>query len=300
MASITVVVNSSLIPSHPSNALIKRTLESLEHLGIGLQTPILVVQDALPPGPKSERHQVAYRQYLDSLRDFDATWPSLRVLELSQWGHINGALREAMKQVATEFVLVIQHDLEFLRDLDIHSLAKAMSRHPEIKHVRFNKKPRTVIDWDAEYEYRNKTRSRRDFIEEVVVSDGSQAHHLVRTLAWSDNNYLCRKSYLTDTVFALTGKMRVPPEHVLNPLGSPSNHRILGTYIYGRIDEPPYISHLDGRNAVTDERSSEVEEIVPWHHGISKHLGDARLRLEAQMRMLVLRLRHREASVSGD
>lgn len=294
------MVNSSLIPSHPSNALIKRTLESLEHLGLGPQTPILVVQDALPPGPKSDRHQLAYRRYLDSLKDFKETWRSLRVLELAQWGHINGALREAMKWVNTEFVLVIQHDLEFVRDVDLLSLVRAMNLHPQIGHVRFNKKPRTIIDWDAEYEYRNKIRSRRDFIQEVEISDGNVVHHLVRTLAWSDNNYLCRKSYLTEIVFALTGKMKVPPEHVLNPLGTPSNHRILGTYIYGQIDEPPFISHLDGRNAVTDEWSSEVEEIVPWHHWLSKHLVDARLRLEAQMRMLALRLRHRKEAVSGD
>lgn len=299
-SSLTIVVTSSYIPSHPSKIIISKTLDSLLKLGLGNEVPLVIVQDALPITQRNDQRARDYQAYLESLEEFKDRWPNLEIVALPKWGHINGGLQHAMSWVKTEYVLVVQHDLEFVRAIDVLSLLAALENHPEVKHIRFNKKLETAVDWDAEYEYRNRIQSRRDFLKAVSITDRENIHRLVRTLAWSDNNYLCRKSYLTETVFALTGKMRIAPEHALNPLGSPNHHRILGTYIYGGIDEPPIISHLDGRNTPPIDPTRQLADTAPWHHSLTKHLADARLRAEARIRMWGLRLKHRKVEPSDD
>ncbi len=114
---------------------------------------------------------------------------------------------------------------------------------------------------------------------------------MVRTLAWSDNNYLCSVRYLKCTVLALTGWHRMPPEHVLNPLGREFNHDILGTYIYGKVDEKPTILHLDGRNGGLDSPSKVAVSHDPWWHHGTKHLHDKWVRIEARIRLASIRLK---------
>lgn len=288
--TVTVVVNSSYIPSHPSTLLIEETLHSLSLLGLGDETPLLIVQDALREEISTESQRRAYKDYLTKLNDLTAQFKSIRVLQLQNWAHINGALRKAMEVVTTDFVLVIQHDLKFTRPVDLAKILENMATQNQVRHLRFNKNHKTVVDWDAEYEYRKKTKSRREFIEEVLVGESPEAFPAVQTLAWSDNNYLCQREYLTTTVFRLTGKHRVPPEHLLNPLGKPKNHRILGTFIYGHIDDPPAIAHLDGRHTQLAEGSSVETEIEPKGHWLLKHLGDAWMRFEGKARMAMLKL----------
>lgn len=254
-------------------------------LGISSETPVFLVQDFLRPGASSERQQRSYQKYLSGLGILQEQWPNLTVIPLRKWGHISGGLREVIGRVTTEFVLVAQHDFEFVRPVDLPLLLRVMAEHHELQHVRFNKNARTVVDWDAEYEYRNKQKSRRDFISEFVFDHGGMECRMVRTLAWSDNNYVCSTGYLRNVVLPLVGKNRIPPEHVLNPLGRPKNHAVLGTFIYGALDSPPVIRHLDGRRIVDGERVLESARDALSGHPLYKKLHDAWLRVSGVVRM---------------
>jgi hypothetical protein len=288
---VTVVVNSSYIPSHPSTEMIRKALSSLRHLQLPNGTPIVIVQDALRKQIASTDDHLRYQRYLDAMSDYASDRDDLKVLQLKRWGHINRALQRVMRRISTRWVLVVQHDFEFVEDVDLGSVLSMMNHNPDVKHLRFNKNPRTVVDWDAELEYRHMVRSRREFVKESVRFGASDKPvPVVRTLAWSDNNYLCSRDYLVNTVFRLTGSLRVPPEHVLNPLGTPKNHGILGTFIYGRLDDPPVIEHLDGRTSLGSDLPAVFPARDAFGHSLGKHILDAWIRLSGRTRMWLLRI----------
>lgn len=293
---VTVVVNSSFIPSHPSLHLIERALASLKRLKIPAGCEILIVQDAMRKRISSRDDESRYGLYLEAISDYASKRDGMRVIQLERWGHINGALQRVVKEVTSRYVLVIQHDFEFIESVDLGSVISMMDKNPDVKHLRFNKNPQTVVDWDAELEYRTMRRSRRHFIEETLRYGASENPvPVVRTLAWSDNNYICTKDYLENIVFRLTGRLRVPPEHVLNPLGTPQNHRILGTFIYGKLDAPPVIKHLDGRTTLGSV-SRAIPDRQAFGHSLGKHVQDAWMRFSGRIRMWLLRTLSRRLS----
>lgn len=269
--------------------MLEAALASLSLLGIPSSTPIFLVQDFLRPGVSSESQRAAYQKYLEGLADLQERWPLLSVVPLGRWGHISGGLREVIGRITTEFVLVAQHDFEFVRAVDLPLLLEVMRANSELRHVRFNKNALTVVDWDAEYEYRNKIKSRRDFIHEFVYGHAGAEMRFVRTLAWSDNNYVCSTDYLRTVVLPLVGQNRVPPEHVLNPLGRVQNHSVLGTFIFDRVDAPPVIRHLDGRRFHNSELVVESARDSLGSHPLYKKLHDLWLRTSGRLRMSLYR-----------
>lgn len=265
-------------------------MTSLRHLQLPNGTPIVIVQDALRKQIASTDDHLRYQRYLDAMSDYASDHEDVKVLQLKRWGHINGALQRVMRGITTRWVLVVQHDFEFVEDVDLSPVLSMMNHNPDVKHLRFNKNPQTVVDWDAALEYRHRVRSRREFVKESVRFGATDNPvPVVRTLAWSDNNYLCSRDYLVNTVFRLTGALRVPPEHVLNPLGTPENHEILGTFIYGRLDGPPVIKHLDGRRSLGSDFPAVFPARDAFGPSLGKYILDAWIRLSGRIRMRLLR-----------
>ena len=288
--SLTVIVNSSYIPSHPSSIIIRTAFASLDFLNLPEGTEVILMQDAMRKGLFSSAHHRRYEQYLREMEQFAGNQENFRLIQLRVWGHINRALRKAASLVKTEYVLVIQHDFEFMRGIDIREIISMMRANPDVKHLRFNKNSVTVVDWDAEAEFRNEIKNRRGFVEGSIRPGlNGERVPVVRTLAWSDNNYVTTVGYLKNTVFRITGRWRVPPEHVLNPLGTESNHAILGTFIYGMIDDPPAIRHLDGRQTMETRESPAGHIREPFAHNVSKHIVDFWIRKVGRIRMFFLR-----------
>ena len=93
---------------------------------------------------------------------------------------------------------------------------------------------------------------------------------LVRTLAWSDNNFLCPRWYLEKVILGPIGNLRMAPEWAMNGLNRPENHSILGTFIAGTIGDPPVISHTDGRNS---SAGAEYQTLVERSYGTRRWVG---------------------------
>jgi len=238
---LTIIVVASPIPSHPSCEIIEETISSLSFLGNPNQIPIILAHDA--PHPRSaSSDRASYAEYLTRLEAKYGSDESISISVGKTWGHLIGNITEALRHVHTRYVLIVQHDLPFVRSVDLDSVLDVMNSYEQVKHVRFNKRSNIAVGYDG------LTPVDAAFFEEerFLAANSTKSLSLVRTSAWSDNNHVCRKDYYGQVVQPIVGGMRLPPESI-NFLNSPLTHGYFGTYIYGPISGEAVIRHLDGR-----------------------------------------------------
>ena len=155
-----------------------------------------------------------------------------------------------MALTGAEYLLVVQHDLPFMRKVDLASILDFMRHDRGIRHVRFNLRKNLPEGQDAMTTRRGvKILEDRTHFFGQYESDSKYSVPLVKTLAWSDNNFLCPRWYLKEIILAPIGRLKMAPEWAMNGLNSPATHEILGTFVAGRLGDPPVISHTDGRNS---------------------------------------------------
>jgi hypothetical protein len=268
---LTVLVPASPIPSHPSTAVVARALDSfLLNLPDGSFRTVICHD---PPSPSATAATVrAFSRYLRRLERV-ATADRYRRLGVEvtvapHWGHLAGSLRHVIALVRTEFVLVFQHDFFLTEPLPVLELVAMMRRHPEVKHLRLNRKTNLPRFWDG------RTEERRDFFAERTFAGVT----VCRTLAWSDNPHLARTDYYTDLVLPLVGERPTFPEDVCDPLNTAASHAQFGTFIYGGVGRPATVGHLDGATYVPPSRSQRVVTAIR-----------ARLRIRSRVRALLRR-----------
>lgn len=158
--SLTVVVTTSYVMSHPSTALLQTVLDSFSLVPGLAECRTIVVCDGFKVtaasrdkgkgkgrgrrgannqsklGYVSEAGAARYRQYIRQVKRFASTRPgAIEVLVLPRHHGFAYAVKAALQRVATEFVMVVQHDYIFLRGFDLPAVLYAMQRYPELKYI---------------------------------------------------------------------------------------------------------------------------------------------------------------------
>ena len=245
--NLSIIISASPSPTHPSTHLILETLESLKFLKLPKGVKIILAHD----GIKHHSSELLdnYNQYLKQLANSLCDQEVVKLLANKKWTHLNGVLHEAIYQTFTKYVLVLQHDLPFIRHVDLAKLIEFMETNSEIKHVRFSKSQEPYL-WDVDPRYRKKY-----FLEHHFAKDGLELV-LTKTLGWTDNNYLCTKEYFEKVVFPITRHEKIFPESAMNLASSRFTKNLFGNWRYGGIDDGPYIEHTNGRG---ESDSSNIE-----------------------------------------
>jgi hypothetical protein len=123
----TVIVTSNLIPTHPSIFMINQTIQSILKYIHGLEKDydLVITVDGIKRSLRSPQNRLRLKQYLRNLRSHYANatvlYPAIRSMGLSR------NVLNALQQVHTEYVYLLQHDMPFLRDIN-HSLLMETSR----------------------------------------------------------------------------------------------------------------------------------------------------------------------------
>lgn len=260
MPSISVVITASPIPSHPSSNRIDSVIDSLKLLKNVDFDLVILAHDA--PNPKAPSESIGrYREYLSRLSVKYAEGP-YRLFVSPHWGHLSQTLLRAIAEVESEYVLVLQHDLPFVREVDLRDAVGVLNQNKEVKHLRFNKRPNLPAGWDgSDYKFRETPKDRQHFFSEVVLSSGAKIITLTRTLAWADQNFLCERRYIEDVIRPLVGRSKTFPERVINPNSNEKTHELLGTYIWGGFGYPASIEHSDGQERVKSKRVFEAQRL---------------------------------------
>lgn len=222
----SVIITASFISSHPSIEFIKATLDSLEHANLNKNTPVILAHDYSSDGK--------FIEYLKNLKRYIANKKNIKLVVRKSPGHLTGNIRNAFKYVKTEYVLIIQHDFPFIRSFDIEKIIDDMKENPELKHIKFNKRANIKIHSNAINDL---------FGKEVKSSN----YTYTRTPSWSDNNHICRSDYYRNIILKECNNGKPMESYLMNKSKTRKIHDKYGTYIFGPINQRPYIKHLDGR-----------------------------------------------------
>jgi GR25 family glycosyltransferase involved in LPS biosynthesis len=224
----TIIITASFIPSHPKIDKIKKTIESLNYLNTDNYDLIL---------SHDYNNSDNYKKYLDNLHTYIKNKNNIKIIVRNNYGHLTGNIRNSISHVKTKYILIIQHDLPFIRYVNINDIISDMELNNNLKHVRFNRVNNNILknsNWD------NKNNS-------YGYIKYKNNYEYTSTDAWSDNNHLTTYKYYNDIVLKECPD-GVPMEYVLNKkLKNKKDQQYYGTYVLGNKDyELPYINHIDG------------------------------------------------------
>jgi len=248
--NLTILITASLNPTHPKIDFIQKVILSLEFVNIkslnySTKIPVLLCHDAINPIKHySDKNKLSsdkkrYDEYFINLEKFikeynnNSNFFNLIIIKNDKWGHLTGNLRNAIKYVHTEFMLVLQHDLPFCKSFDINSIIEDMKNNPQLKHIQFNRHNNLPIHWwKDKYNFFNSKNIKTD------------TNHYVSTLAWADQNQLTTKKYYTDLVLKKCKDGCFMEAVLYKKNNSPKTHSIYGTYFFGKYNESKYITHI--------------------------------------------------------
>jgi hypothetical protein len=226
MNSLTIIITASFIPSHPKIDIIKETIESLQLINISTDTKIILAHDY--------NNNNNYIKYLENLNNYIKFNSNIKIIERKNHGHLTGNLRNALQYVNSKFILVIQHDLPFIKKFDIQKVIYDMEENNNIKYVRFNRR----INIKAGFDNLN------DLFGKQVKQEN---YTYTRTPAWSDQNHLCLTRYYSDIVMKECHDGCFMEQILHGKNINEELHKKYGTYLFGELNYPQVIKHTDGR-----------------------------------------------------
>lgn len=223
---LCIVVTCSPIPSHPSIEVVQKTLESLRSmLTFPSNTKFILAHDY--------GDSVSYKLYLDSLGKYINNTHDTIIVQLDKKGYLTGNLKNAFQVVDSKYVLIVQHDFPFIKEVNLINVIHDMDNNPSLKHIRFNKRINHKIASDS--------------LNDLFGLEVTGLHHTyTRTPSWSDNNHICLASYYRDIVFKHGGE-RFPEKSLIAKSTDESIHNFYGTYLYGQVGQNAVIYHIDGK-----------------------------------------------------
>ena len=128
----TIIITASFNPSHPSIKMIQETIESLQLINIPPNTKIILAHDY--------SNNISYDDYFKNLKEYIKLYSNIKIVTRQTHGHLVGNIRNALKYVKSKYILVMQHDLPFIRKLNVANVISDMEENRRVKHVRFNKR----------------------------------------------------------------------------------------------------------------------------------------------------------------
>lgn len=225
-SSYSVIITASSVISHPSIEFIKCTIESLKHIHITNNTPIILAHD--------DSDDLRYKEYLKRLREYISDKQNIKIIIRKPHGGLSENIRNALKYINTKYILIVQHDFPFIRDIEIENIIEDMESNPELKYVRFNKRANIKFSSNA---------INNLFGKELK----SHNYTYTRTPSWSDNNHLCKTNYYRNLI--LKGcKRNCMESRLMFKQKTEKDHRKYGAYLLGKKNEPAYIYHTDGHS----------------------------------------------------
>lgn len=224
---LTIIITSSFIKSHPDIKHIKEVIESLKYLNTNYD---LILAHDYNDSPK-------YKEYINNLKEYIQDLKNTKILIRDSHGHLTGNIRNSIPHVETEYILLVQHDLPFIRDVYIDKVIEDMEKYSDIKHLKFARVNNKVLK-NSTWDNKNNTYGYKTY---------KNNYEYTSVDSWSDNNHLCKLEYYKDIVMKKCPD-GVPMELILNDkIKSKEDQLYYGTYVLGNKDyEEPYLTHSDG------------------------------------------------------
>lgn len=274
---LTVIVQTSPVPSHPSTALLQALFRSFnEHVNGIRECRIIIVADGFEEEGKGDGNlkrgkvplDVAqrYRIFLKRIEESIINAPfggsciqkdgSVQLVILSKRHGSAKAINHVLKtMVETPFVMICQHDNFFIADTpSLDSIMSVMSRNPWMKALHFTA--------TATMNYVEKARKRYGIeLEPRSVVQDVHRFTLIPLVFWFGRTHIGRTDYYRDFVLNRRIKTGDHLEELLGELqlndirkNGMVVHDVYGNFVLDQAEQVLY--HLSGRRARAVEEGS--------------------------------------------
>ena len=281
---LTIMVTASASPLNPSTAVISELVLSLRLLSLPPQTPVLLAHDGprISADATDETPSAFPPRYLQYLSRLEALAPRMaactgldvRLVLRATNGNLAGNLAFALSLVRTPFVLKAEHDHIFVRRLPVLDIVRDMLADRRLRYVRFNRRAniRKLGDDGAYVSHHSERPIAQALWGNHEPLPGQVLHqNYTRTVCFSDMNHLTPTAYYREQLLpVMLSTAPHPPETAVQRLCSLARHHShFGTYIFGGIDAPPAIAHLD---AALHGAGELLPEVRRWLRGLKANM----------------------------
>jgi hypothetical protein len=256
-SKLTIVTTTHLIPSAPSVWIVRKTLDSLRRRLAVSGCEHRIYYDA--PAEPDSRH-TAYLENLQKLEEERGL-----MLLVRPGSGLKANYLHAVDTVRTPYMLFLEHDWTFRRDVDLPRLLEVFDSHPFVNYVKFNKKANdSRFMWDH-------------FVEpEERIAELA----LTRTSGWSNNPHVVRVSKWRESWRAIVGdgpeqgaagieeKLYFAYGKGIFTEGFRETHADWGCMIYGALEDPPLVRHINGSLS----RSSYAEPFAKIRRALERNV----------------------------
>jgi hypothetical protein len=289
LSDLTIIISSSPSPTHPDTNLIDSVLESVDEFLNLSRIKIIFCLDAPKPNQQSAEID-KYKEFIQNLENRFRQKGNYVFIKQSEWGHLSGGLKNAIEFVNTNFVLVLQHDLPFIKHVDLEPLIQILKNESSVKRIEFTR-DQGPCRWDSEPYYR-----RFKYHSKLFKVNGREIP-LTKTLAWTDNNYLCSKEYVQDVIFGIIRDEKIFPEHALNLASSRLTANLLGTWRFGLENSGPFIFHTNGRFQENPSNLTSLRARIFYLNRLRIKTAIDRLKFRSRALVLILKKKNSQKLV---
>jgi len=153
---------------------------------------IIIAIDGLDPKFNTRRNKRDYQKYIKDIKLLKTNNVVISDCAISGgWGHLSGNLCCAFDYfVESDYVLILQEDLPFIRDIPLLTIMDHMNSDTRLKYVRFNRRRNEIWGHDSE-------------LSSYVIKNV----HYLKINNWTDNNHLMKtENYRKDILPNIRGK----------------------------------------------------------------------------------------------
>ena len=258
---LTIIITTSPIKSHPSTYVLDQVIESFNLIDELNDCKKLIICDGYQiisnnkykSGKISQDVATNYEIYIESIID---KYDNSEVIKReSRYGFAEN-VKYALELVKTEYVIIIQHDQIFLRNINFKDIIDMMTRHNNINYVNFISLQ--TVNYEAKLISRYNT-----FYEEYKKKSDLCGLSIIPLLFWYDKPHICRTSYYKDYVFGnkhliLKTRKRISVKNFIEDsfgqvvkenikIGGYEEFIKYNSFLYYDDPDNPAIAHIDGR-----------------------------------------------------
>lgn len=219
-----------LVLTHRNSNTIFRTIDSFKSM-VDKDIPIIIGYD--------NHNDNIYKQILETYcKNYNYS------LVVTDNSNLSQNLINSIENINTKYVFILEHDWEFISNINLSSLITLMDNYNNINYIRFNKRKTILFEpFDSP-------------LEEINI-DGI---NLLKVWSYSGNPHIVRTSFLKDIVVKVIeiSKWKNHPKRGMEAsmteliklkakkFGLGTSHNMFGTYIYGKMGDNAVVTHIGG------------------------------------------------------
>lgn len=223
--NFTVIITTSPTITNPDISIISCVINSiLINVKSEFKKNIIISCDG------TDQENQEYNNFINNLNEKYKNNKNISIIVNEKKGHLSGNIRNSIKHVKTKYILIVQHDLVIIKEINADKIIDDMEKNEKLKYVRLNKRANQKLGWD----------NTKLFASKII----KQNYNYILTEAWSDQNHFTTKDYYLKNVLNNVDDGFFM-EQIMNNICK-GHHSRYGTYIFGELDEDRYIAHIDG------------------------------------------------------